>query len=59
MIPRYGLFERKPAEALRPEIIFQTRVWPQADCSTEPIEPLNESRVALVRRKRGVCCADS
>src|SRR5262249_15123421 len=37
---------------LRPEIVFQTRVWTQADCSTEPIEPLNEARVALVRALR-------
>jgi hypothetical protein len=52
MIPRYELFEREPAVPLRPEIVFQTRVWTQADCSTEPIEPLNESRVALVRALR-------
>lgn len=52
MVPPYERFERKPSEALRPEIVFQTRVWPQADCSTEPIEPLNESRVALARALR-------
>lgn len=52
MIPRYDLFEREPSMALRPEIVFQTRVWTQADCDTEPIEPLNESRVALVRALR-------
>jgi hypothetical protein len=52
MIPRYGLFELEPSVPLRPEIVFQTRVWMQADCSTEPIEPLNESRVALVRALR-------
>jgi hypothetical protein len=52
MIPRYALFEREPSMALRTEIVFQTRVWTQADCSTEPIEPLNESRAALVRALR-------
>jgi hypothetical protein len=52
MIPRYELFEREPSVALRPEIVFQTRVWTQADCSTEPIGPFNESRVALVRALR-------
>ncbi|SRR5579875_185813 len=52
MIPRYRQFELEPSVALRLEIVFQTRVWTQADCSTEPIEPLNESRVALVRALR-------
>jgi hypothetical protein len=52
MIPRYGLFELEPSVPLRPEIVFQTRVWTEADCSTEPVEPLNESRVALVRALR-------
>jgi hypothetical protein len=52
MIPRYKLFELEPSVPLRPEIVFQTRVWTEADCSTEPIEPLNESRVALVRALR-------
>lgn len=52
MIPRYQLFELEPAVPLRPEIVFQTRVWTEADCSTEAIEPLNESRVALVRALR-------
>jgi hypothetical protein len=52
MIPRYERFELEPAVPLRPEIVFQTRVWTQADCDTEPIEPLNESRVALVRALR-------
>jgi hypothetical protein len=52
MIPRHDLFELEPSVPLRPEIVFQTRVWTQADCSTEPIEPLNESRVALVRALR-------
>jgi hypothetical protein len=52
MIPRYGFFEVEPSVPLRPEIVFQTRVWTEADCSTEPIEPLNESRVALVRALR-------
>jgi Glycosyl transferases group 1 len=52
MIPRYGLFEVEPSVPLRPEIVFQTRVWTQADCSTEAIEPLNESRVAMVRALR-------
>ena len=52
MISRYRLFELEPSVPLRPEIVFQTRVWTQADCSTEPIEPLNESRVELVRALR-------
>lgn len=52
MIPRYEAFELEASATLRPEIVFQTRVWTQADCSTEPIEPLNESRVALVRALR-------
>lgn len=52
MIPRYDFFEVEPSVPLRPEIVFQTRVWTEVDCSTEPIEPLNESRVALVRALR-------
>jgi hypothetical protein len=52
MIPRYKLFEQEPSAPLRPEIVFQTRVWTQADCSPEPAEPLNESRAALVRALR-------
>jgi Glycosyl transferases group 1 len=52
MIPSHKWFELEPSLPLRPEIVFQTRVWTQADCSTEPIEPLNESRVALVRALR-------
>jgi hypothetical protein len=52
MIPRYELVELEPPIPLRLEIVFQTRVWTPADCSTEPVEPLNESRVALVRALR-------
>jgi len=52
MIPRHELFELEPSVPLRPEIVFQTRVWTEADCSTEAIEPLNESRVALARALR-------
>lgn len=51
-IPHYGRFEQEPSLPLQPEIVFQTRVWTQADCDTEPVEPLNESRVALVRALR-------
>jgi hypothetical protein len=52
LIPDYRRFEHEPPLPLQPEIVFQTRVWTQADCDTEPIEPLNESRVELVRALR-------
>jgi hypothetical protein len=52
LIPDYRRFEMEPSVPLQPEIFFQTRVWTQADCETEPIEPLNESRVALARALR-------
>ena len=50
--PPYRQFEHESSLPLRPEIFFQTRLWTQAESDTEPVEPFNESRVALVRALR-------
>jgi hypothetical protein len=45
-VPLVKEFERKPAEAASPTILFQARLWDPVDCPGD--EQINEDRVALL-----------
>jgi len=51
-VPPAGLFERTPNDPREPTVIFQTRVWEEGDTGQEPVDAINEPRVALVRALR-------
>ena len=42
-------FEQGPDVALEPHVMFQTRLWTPQEIPPDEVEPLNESRVAMVR----------
>jgi hypothetical protein len=44
-------FEQSPDAAVRPVILYQTRVW-EPEASSDDLEAVNEERVSLVRRLR-------
>jgi hypothetical protein len=50
--PGPSAFEQSPDVVVEPKVIFQTRLWTRDEVAADEVEPLNESRLAMVRALR-------